>query len=237
MEEEGYARAGSVEMLMVDAACRNQGIGTALLTHCLHTFQNLRRRPEFVDALGAWPFGYVYNALADGSERSGVFLREKELYRLFRRAGFDPMRKSLVMRADLADAPARPGPPRVYWHVAKRQDNSWLDRVFRNRELWDHIMADEDYRILSRAIFGLMENESLQEGKAIFSLFGVNTPDGLRQRGYAAANIARLMRHIASLGAQCLELHVYADNAPALALYQGLGFRPVAETMMMHKKL
>lgn len=235
MNEEGYPRAGAVELLLVDSAWRGQGIGSALLRGCLVLLDNQRPRPEFVDALGAWPFGYAYNALADGSERSGVFLREKGLYRLFRKAGFEPVRKSLVMRAKLTGV--RPHPPRGDAVVARRRGRTWLDTVFRGRELWDHALFDEQGELLSRAIFGFMEGESRREGKAIFSLFGVNTPVDRRNKGYASANLSRLMRHVGGLGGEELELHVYADNLPALALYRRLGFVELAETMMMHRRL
>lgn len=237
MEEYGYPRVGSVEMILVDKRFRNRGLGAMLLARAIAVLEGFRPQPEFLDALGAWPFGFVYNVLADGSERSGVFLREAELYRLFQRAGFEPVRRSLVMRAALPAATPAPAVPDAQFHVLRRTEGSWLDRVFRGRELWDHFMVDPGMRILSRAIFGLMDGESRREGRAIFSLFGVNTPEEYRRRGYAAANLSHLMEYIAAAGGRELELHVYADNLPALGLYRSLGFREVAETMMMHRKL
>ncbi len=236
--EEGYPRAGAVEMLLVDRRYRRLGLGTALLRAGVELLESQTPRPELVDALGAWPFGYVYNVLADGSERSGVFLLDDGLYRLFRRAGFEPVRKSQVMRADLAAAAAaaRPAPPTAVFRIAPRRENTWLDRVFRGRELWDHEMEFSDGRLLSRAIFGLMEGESRREGRAIFSLFGVNTPGDMRNRGFAGVNLSRLMAHVAGLGGEAMELHVYGDNIPALALYRGLGFRKVAETMILQRR-
>ena len=235
VREDGYPWAGVVENIMVDAAHRGRGVGGRLLDEGLRRIAGFRPRPDFVDALGAWPFGYAFNVLADGSERSGVFLREEALYRLFRRAGFQPVRKSLVMRAELFGVAGRPLPPGTGFYIGKRTENTWLDRVFRGRELWDHEFVRGDGRILSRAIFGLMEGESRQERRAIFSLFGVNTPRDMQQKGYAGMNISHLMTHVRDLGGEVMELHVYADNEPALALYRGLGFREVAETMMMHR--
>lgn len=235
--EEGYPVVGCVEAVLVDAAYRRKGIGGGLLAAALGVIQGYRPRPQFADALGAWPFGYVYNTLADGSERSGVFQDDAPLYRLFRRADFQPVRRSFVMRAELAGVDGKPTPPGSGFYVGKRCDMTWLDRVFRGRELWDFDLARSDGRVLSRAIFGFMENESLREGQAIFSLFGVNTPRDLQNKGYASINLSNLMAHVRSLGGDALEIHVYADNEPALALYRRLGFRQLAETMMMHKKL
>ncbi|MCD8141433.1 MAG: GNAT family N-acetyltransferase [Planctomycetaceae bacterium] len=234
--EDGYPVVATVEAILVDAAYRKKGIGGCLLQGAISAAERFRPRPQFMDALGAWPFGYVYNTLADGSERSGVFLDNAPLYRLFRRAGFDPVRKSFVMRADLHGTVARPNPPGTGFYIGRRSEFTWLDRVFRGRELWDFDLAREDGRILSRAIFGFMENESAREGKIIFSLFGVNTPREFQNKGYGTINLSNLMTHVRDIGGEALEIHVYADNVPALALYDRLGFKPVAETMMMHRR-
>lgn len=238
IREDGYPHAGVIEMLIVDSAYRRQGIGQALLDAAVTRLKSLRlMRPAFIDALGAWPYGYGFNTLADGSERSGVFLTEPALYRLFRRAGFEPVRQSKVMRVEIDRANIRPAPLGCGFYINRRTERSWLDRVFRGRELWDHDLVQPDGRILSRAIFGFMQGESRREGKMIFSLFGVNTPRDQQGRGYASANLSHMLSYIQSLGGEVVELHVYADNSPALALYEGLGFQPIAETVMMHKRL
>lgn len=236
VSEDGYPAAGVLEALLVGRECRSRGIGTALLLGALSELRRFRPRPLFVDAMGAWPFGYVYNVLADGSERSGVFVtRERELYRLLRRAGFEDTRPSLVMRAETSAVGLRPLPEGSGYYIARRTENTWLDRVFRGRELWDHDMARAaDGRIMSRSIFGFMEGESAREGRAIFSVFGVNTPADMRDRGYAGANLSHMISYVKELGGEAVELHVYADNEPAVRLYRGLGFRPVDGTMMMH---
>ncbi|MCC8167197.1 MAG: GNAT family N-acetyltransferase [Planctomycetes bacterium] len=237
IREDGYPSAGDVEVLLVDSGYRKRGIGTGLLERAVALAKGFRPAPGFIDALGAWPFGYGFTGMVDGSERSGVFLREEAAYRLFRRNGFEPVRPSLVMRVDLSRVTPRPLPPGTGFYIAKRTENTWLDRVFRQRTLWDHELVRTDRRILSWAIFGFMEELSRQEGRAIFSVFGVNTPKDMQGKGYAGINISHMLDHIRGLGADQAELHVYADNTPALALYRGLGFTVVAETMMMHRRL
>lgn len=239
VDEDGYPHAGVIEALLVDRAHRGRGIGTALVKGAVTLLGNHRPQPQFIDALGAWPFGYAYNVLADGSERSGVFLNEKDVYRLFRRLGFEPVRKSLVMRAETRNPKAhpRPLPSNAGFYMAQRRERTWLDRVFRGRQLWDHHLVTTGGAVLSRSIFGLMDEVSRHERKAVFSLFGVNTPHDLQGRGYAGVNLSHLLSHIAELGGDQVELHVYADNAPAVALYKSLGFAKVAETIMMHLRL
>jgi predicted GNAT family acetyltransferase len=94
---------------------------------------------------------------------------------------------------------------------------------------------DAGGNVLSRAIFAFMEGESRNEGMGVFSLFGVHTPCDFRQRGYAGVNLSRLMARVAELGGSRLEIHVYADNLPALALYRRAGFREAVETVMLHR--
>jgi ribosomal protein S18 acetylase RimI-like enzyme len=227
-------RTGVVEMLLVDRRSRRRGLGGRLLAEGLVFLAGQNPPPVIVDALGAWPYGYVYNSLADGSERSGVFLSEPELLRLFRRAGFSAVRRSLVMRADLtASRPLRlPSGTRI--NCSPRRSRTWLDQVFRGRELWDHNLEFPDGEVLSRAIFSFMKGESQTEGRRIFSLFGVNTPADRQRLGYARANLTNLMAEVAARGGNFLEIHVYADNEPALALYRDLGFRQLGETVMLH---
>lgn len=237
VREDGYPFAGVVENVLVDACHRRHGVGTELLRLALDRIAAYRPVPPLVDALGSWPHGYAFNTLADGSERSGVFLNDPALYRLFRKSGFEPVRKSIVMHRSLHDAQGRPVPRGAGFYIAKRSERTWLDRVFRGRELWDHELVRQDRRVLSRAIFGFMESESRHRGRAVFSLFGVNTPGDMQGNGYAGVNISNLMEHVRGLGGDEMELHVYADNTPALRLYTGLGFTPLAETAMMHKTL
>jgi ribosomal protein S18 acetylase RimI-like enzyme len=228
------ALCGVVEMLLVDRGLRRQGLGGRLLRDGLNFLASQNPAPTLVDALGAWPFGNAYNSLADGSERSGVFLSEPETFRLFKKAGFAVARRSLVMRAHLTFRRPRQLPSDIVIRCSPRRENSWLDHVFRGRDLWNHNLELENGEPLSRAIFALMEGESRAEGQAIFSLFGVNTPPDRQRRGYAGLNLAMLMDHLAALGGELLEIHVYADNQPALALYRSLGFRQLAETAMLH---
>lgn len=237
MREETYPNAGVVEAILVDSAYRGHGVGSSLLAAAVHRLTHTRPRPMLLDALGSWPFGYAFNTLADGSERSGIFLSDAPLYRLFRRAGFEPVRKSIVMRADVGRAASRPLPAGCECVLRKRDERTWLDRVFRGRDLFDHDLVFEGRRMVSRAIFGLMEGESRHEGQAVFSVFGVNTPFDVQRKGYAGVNVSRMLEYIRELGGRTAELHVYADNEPALALYRSLGFQDVAETMMMHRRL
>lgn len=57
-------------------------------------------------------------------------------------------------------------------------------------------------------------------------IFGMRTLPGHRRKGLARRILGALLAEAAALGARQAYLQVEADNAPAIALYSGLGFTP-----------
>jgi predicted GNAT family acetyltransferase len=57
----------------------------------------------------------------------------------------------------------------------------------------------------------------------------VYTPPALRRRGYASNCVAALSRHALDNGAQACMLYTDAANPTSNAIYQRIGYRPVAE--------
>ncbi len=51
-------------------------------------------------------------------------------------------------------------------------------------------------------------------------------PD-FRRKGIAEALVNALVEHLKTMGSRCLTLEVRASNAPAIALYEKLGFREI----------
>ena len=60
-------------------------------------------------------------------------------------------------------------------------------------------------------------------------LFDIVTDPATRRRGYGRLLVQSLLAHAAAMGATRTYLQVLEDNAPALALYDGLGFDPLYE--------
>lgn len=238
LHEPEYAFSATIEALLVDRAWRGQGVGTTLLRSAVRLLRRRWPRPLFIDAMGSWPNGYAFSTLADGSERSGVLATDKDLYRLFRREGFAVVRKSLILRAANTNplAAPQPIPKNTMVYIRRRGRDTWLDRAFRGRTLWNHELT-RGGKTISRAIFGLLDDVSRAEGKIVFSLFGVNTAPQHRRKGLGRINISNLMAYTAKLGCEMTEVHVYADNEAALALYRALGFSPVGETIMLQLPL
>lgn len=235
VREPYYEPAGVIEAVGVDPEMRGRGIGGALLDRALETLA--ATRPAVVDGGGAFPYCPFYATLVDGSERSGPRRDDEAFCRLFRSRGFVDHRESVVME-NLLDALPEPDPGLAGARLTRERRgrrHSWLDFVFRGWTLWSYALADERGRSLSRAITGRMEGMSDRTGTERWALFGVNTPESLRGRGYATETLRRVLATLRGQGVRAVELHVYSDNEPALRLYRTLGFRELHRTVMFRR--
>ena len=239
VSEAPYAQAGVIEILAVHPDHRRAGIGRMLLQHGIQQLCN--RNAPFIDALGAWPYSPNFAGLVGGSERSGPLASDAAMLGLLQSQGFKRTRESLIMRLDLkrykADPYAGSSPSQVFLATPRSERRSWLDYVFRTWQLTDHSMTTGDGKPLSRAITARMDNLSNHTGRERYALFGVNTPDPLRKKGYATKHLRHVFSALRHKGAEEVELHVYADNVPALRLYETLGFREVARTVSLRLDL
>lgn len=240
VRETPYPHAGVVAMLLVAPEYRNRGLGGALLGAALDALNG--EGVPMIDGFGSWPYSPFYATLIDGSERSGVSLGCAGLLRVFEKAGFERARESLVMRCDLT-APSPPPPDSLRGRdgslraqkTPRRECTTWLDYVFRGWRLFDYALSDAGGRVLSRAIAGRMEGVSRLTGREEYALFGVNTPEALRGRGWATLHLRRVLDDLRAGGAERVELHVYADNEPAVRLYVKSGFVEIGRTMMLRR--
>ena len=250
-----YPRAGVVSAIMVRPGARGRGFGRALLNEAL---ARLKKSGEtLIDALGAWPYSSFYVGLIDGSERAGVDCADPVALGLFAKAGFRRGRESLIMRAPMAPIPgaasmagagAAPGaalgkemglPPRLAGTRAvcrsREGETTWLDVCFRRWRAYDHALVDEEGRELAQAIYARMDGYSEHCGRELYSVYGVNTPERWRRQGFAARNLRLMQARLASLGGQEMEVHVYADNLPAVRLYESVGFKPIGRAVIMRR--
>ena len=85
-------------------------------------------------------------------------------------------------------------------------------------------------------VFGLLADSgqhvacgmAVVEGE-LAGLFDIVTHPASRRRGYGRILVKSLLAHAAAMGASHAYLQVLADNAPAIALYDGLGFSTLYE--------
>ncbi|NNL67150.1 MAG: GNAT family N-acetyltransferase, partial [Myxococcales bacterium] len=84
-----------------------------------------------------------------------------------------------------------------------------------------HVIQDE-----GRVVFVAYADVQRGEG---WLLQGVYTWPDRRRRGFGREGVAGLCRRAAEAGAEHVQLAVVEGNAPAEALYGGLGFEPFVE--------
>lgn len=94
--------------------------------------------------------------------------------------------------------------------------------------LWRPVIVEADGRPVGFAMYGLWRDEGTA-GRVWLDRFFID--EHCQGRGCAKAALPPLIAAIrAEYGRDELFLSVYADNAPAIALYEGLGFRFNGET-------
>lgn len=223
VDQPPYEKAGVICALLIAPDHRCQGFGSKLLQEAV--FRLERRGVRTLVGLGAWPYSPFYATLINGSERAGVPETDQAMVWLLEKYDFIPARKSYTMRTTLESFTQGPGSDEQVYYQSRAGKNTWLDYVFRNWELFDHVLLSDSGQVLSRAIHARMNGLCEHEGKEVHAVFGVNTPSELRGHGYALRNLQFLFARLRAAGAQEAELHVYTDNASALKLYDKLGFR------------
>lgn len=88
----------------------------------------------------------------------------------------------------------------------------------------DAELLEDGDRLTVRLLHGAATGEASLDGDWL-CLHSLQVDPEHRRRGLARSAIAELLDWGASRGARTAWLHVESDNAPALALYAGLGFR------------
>ncbi len=233
VDEPGYERAGVISALAVIPEHRLQGVGSKLLEKAIGYLEH--HQVKFIDAAGAWPYSSFYATLIDGSERAGINQENKAAQWLLSNFYFYPGRRSYTMLKELHNSAHFSILPQHVYSGSRRGYHTWLDHAFRDWELFDHELLNPDGVVLSRCIYARMDGQSNYSGKERYAIFGVHTPEPFQGMGYATANLKLLCNKLISEGIDELELHVYQDNAPAVKLYQRIGFTDVGETTKMQR--
>ncbi|MBX6313167.1 MAG: GNAT family N-acetyltransferase, partial [Isosphaeraceae bacterium] len=85
-----------------------------------------------------------------------------------------------------------------------------------------------DGRLLARAsTWDIAAGAALADGRSRLGLIGLEVPPSERRKGFGRHLVTEILRYARSQSADLVAVQTSEANAPALALYQRLGFEPI----------
>lgn len=209
----------------------------------LRASDGFSQRANSVLPVGTPPFGEPTGELANAVAKVVDFYRSRELTPRFHvpLPSYGPLDavleesgwvSTLSVSVQICDLATLDSAPRHDVKINSLPDDGWL-AVFPQQ------LGRDGRAVLTGggAFFAAIYQDDPSSGDQIVAAIGrgavfeewcgitaINTTSPFQQRGLATSIIHALAQHAQSLGAERAFLQVSADNSPALALYQKLGF-------------
>lgn len=141
-------------------------------------------------------------------------LRRSDIHRIFEltKIGFPETEGLLDSSADAVERIAR----RFF-----RWDTQFVVRLFRlfGRPIYRYLVVEEDRTVVAATLLTFPERAGYVSNVVVDPEY--------RRRGYAQALLERAREIAASVGRRYMVLQVHRSNAPALTLYERIGYRPL----------
>jgi ribosomal protein S18 acetylase RimI-like enzyme len=202
-----------------------------------HGARVLRGGPGF-------PLSPFYNALYGGSEPSGVLESDPTMQAIFREAGYRELQRSIVLRRDLSQF--RPVVDRqqmqirrhnTFEVVADPPTTTWWEAcMFEPLDRTLCFLSPRDGgELAARVYFWNMETMIPAWGVRAVGIADLEVPAERQRQGLARFLLGEALRHLHGQGVSLAEVHVPVENAPALAVFRGLGFEEVDQAVHFAK--
>lgn len=193
---------------------------------------------------GSYPLSPFYYGLYGGSELSGVLDSDTIGQRIFSDHGYQAQKRSIVLHRELASF--RPAVDRQQMQIRRHTNvetvvdpptTSWWEAViFEPFERTRCFVVPRDGgHAVASVHFWNMETMSAALGVHAVGIVGLEVTDPKRRQGLAKYLLGESLRQLHAHGVALAEVHVAADNQPALALFNGLGFAQVDATTLYCK--
>lgn len=236
--EPGYER-GFLFMIAVAPDHQRKGVASALMDRAMSELAGKGSKELF--AMCSYPYFCFYGELWGPSAGHGVLETNEPAKSLLRKHGFQPGARNIcyekrlpevrpasthVLPADIEVAVDEHAPPRqpvehqlIWYNIDQREVNLYGG---------GHLVAD--------CLIWMNPGRYGQTGKnvGVIDLVGVSWRH--RGRGYGKLLVNEACSALANMGAETAELHVSERNRPARALYEGLGFEPIATAISDWRK-
>ena len=224
---------GTVGMLVVEPGAEDQELEAGLIAAAEGYLTS--RGASVIYAGGQYPLNPFYWGIYGGSEWSGILASHAAFVRTVGRAGYKPVSTSVLLEADLTAPESRD--PRGF--LLRRQTRVEVveDAL---PSTWWHALAVGDfrptsYRLVSkdtgveyaRASTWDMTWFGRRDGRARIGLIDMEVDPAHRRKGYGRQLVNEILRLARAQATASVAVQTRSTNAPALALYQSLGFEPV----------
>lgn len=193
------------------------------------------RGAAVIYAGGQYPLNPFYWGIYGGSEWAGILASHTAFVRTVGRAGYEPVSTSVLLEADLSGP--EPRDPRGFLMRRVTRVEVVEDAL---PTTWWHALAVGDfrpttYRLLAKADDFEYARASTwdmtwfgrRDGRARVGLIDMEVDPAHRRKGYGRQLVNEILRLARAQATASVAVQTRSTNAPALALYQSLGFEPV----------
>ncbi len=201
------------------------------------------RGAKLIYAGGQHPLNPFYWGVYGGSECAGILSSHLAFTRAVGRSGFEPVSHTALLQADLSAQEIR-DPKGVILRRQTRLDltddappDNWWDAAAIGlfRPTTYRLVAKADDREIAHARTWDMACFGRNDGRVHIGLIDVEVENEFRRQGFGRHLVGEIMRKVRSQWAEVIEVQTRSVNAPALRLYESLGFARV-ETSTLYRK-
>ena len=228
-------------MLVVDPAADEAEVGAGLL---LAAESYLRAGgAQVIYAGGRWPLDPFYRSIYGGSEWDGILDDHGAFRRVVEAAGYAPAAGSTHLALNLAEPEVRDPKAPILRRQARLEvaedatPAGWWDALAAPPGTLTHyrLVAKEGAAELAHATTWDMAGFGRDVGRARVGLRGVEVAANRRRQGFGRHLVHEILRHARGQWAEAVEVATDRVNAPALALYRSVGFRPTGAATLYRK--
>jgi ribosomal protein S18 acetylase RimI-like enzyme len=229
---------GTIIMLVVEPALDDAFVLRGLIDAAQSYLR--ARGAQVVYAGGLFPINPFYWGLYGGSEGSGVLSEHRQFHGTLLELGFEPVSTTVLLEADLSVQ--EPRDPRAA--LIRRQtqveftDDAMPTHWWQNVALGDfqlmsaRLLIKADRTPVAQALAWDMGWFDREDGRARIGLINLDVPPDQRRKGYARFLLSEIFRRARENLIASIAVSTSAENHPALALYQSLGFLPTDQSTL-----
>ncbi len=195
---------------------------------------------------GAFPHNPFYLGLYGGSRLPGILAEDHLSEQLFRKAGYEEIRRSQIFHRKLTGF--RPAVNRMQLQARRRyQVISHIDPI--STTWWeactlghtDRIRFDlhdrQNNDVCGSVVFWDMEPLSSSWGVHAMGLYDLSVDETLRRQGLATFLLGEALRQLQEHGTTLAEVQLRVANTAAIGLFEKLDFETVDEGIILQKVL